>query len=511
MTRKLLFTFFLGLAALAQTPADVRRGPTLPTHCYAGPPSSEFYYKTGTGSDLYVCSATDTWAATGAGVGGSQTANTVLAGPNTGSPAPATFRALTANDIPLPTNFTIGGVTTKAAAAHNFLTGVDTNGTISAAQPAASDLTNGTSGGGSVCLTVACTLVTPTIASFTNATHTHSNAAGGGQLTQTAVNSANLQGNGTKFQMASTVSGTSGLTFCTDVSGNATTTGCSTGSASNPTVSHIFAGSGEFGYVHNLNTLNPVVTCYDHSTTLGVIAGLNVTTPATLTTTYITVTAAETVDCSFNNGSGASGAQGATGPTGPAGPSPSGSGVLIGTAGVASTLPGTTTTLLHGNASGPPSFGAVVTADIAANAVTSAKMPVGNTRYSCDIPIGDQSASAAVSDTQLGPQKRICFIPASATIVEVDVAADGGTPNIIIGRNRAGSVVNIVSSALATAGSGGVACSNTGGTTGINGTTTCSATLQNTALNVGDYLELVSGTAGGTAKLMTAHVLYTVN
>jgi hypothetical protein len=30
-------------------------------------------------------------------------------------------------------------------------------------------------------------------------------------------------------------------------------------------------------------------------------------------------------------------------------------------------------------------------------------------------------------------------------------------------------------------------------------------------LNAGDWIELVSGTAGGTAKLVTVHVTYTVN
>ncbi len=135
---------------------------------------------------------------------------------------------------------------------------------------------------------------------------------------------------------------------------------------------------------------------------------------------------------------------------------------------------------------------------------------VSQSRRLCDIAIGDESA-AAVTNSQLGPQTRVCFIPAASTIVEMDVAADGGTPNVIVGKNHAGSISNIVSSALATAGSGGIACSNTGGTTGIDGTTTCTNTLQNTSLAAGDYLELVSGTAGGTAKLMTIHVIYTIN
>lgn len=154
--------------------------------------------------------------------------------------------------------------------------------------------------------------------------------------------------------------------------------------------------------------------------------------------------------------------------------------------------------------------GDVATAQIENNAVTSAKMAVVNTRRVCDIVIGDTTGSA-LTNGQLGPQKRLCYIPYAATVVEITVAADGGTPNIILGRNVAGSVSNLTSSALATAASGGIACSNTGGTTGIDGATTCSSTLQNTALAAGSYIEAVSGTAGGTAKLMTAHVVYTVD
>lgn len=188
------------------------------------------------------------------------------------------------------------------------------------------------------------------------------------------------------------------------------------------------------------------------------------------------------------------------------------SGVLITSSGgvpsIGTTLPniniGTPTGGVLTNATGLP------TAGLVNNAVTSAKMAVVNTYRQCDIPVGDTSGSAIASG-QMGPQSRICFIPAAATIVEMDVNADAGTPNVIVGRNRAGSIVNVVSTALATAASGGIACSNTGGTTGLNGATTCSATLQNTGLNAGDYLELVSGTPGGTAKFFVAHITYTVN
>lgn len=189
------------------------------------------------------------------------------------------------------------------------------------------------------------------------------------------------------------------------------------------------------------------------------------------------------------------------------------SGPLTGNASTATNIAnntGTTTTVLHGNAAGSPAFGSVVNGDLGANAVDSSKMAVVNTRRVCDIAVGDTSG-AVITDAQLGPQKRICYVPAAATVVEMDVAADGGTPNVIVGVNHAGSVSNIVSSALATASSGGIACSKTTGTTGIDGATTCSATLQNTTVAAGDYLELVSGTAGGVAKLMTIHVIYTIN
>lgn len=153
---------------------------------------------------------------------------------------------------------------------------------------------------------------------------------------------------------------------------------------------------------------------------------------------------------------------------------------------------------------------AVVGSDMTNNTVTSTQEAVVNTRRVCDAAIGDASGSA-ITSAQLGPQKRICYIPAAATIVEMDVAADAGTPNAIVAVDHAGSNSNIVSAALATGSSGAIACSKTTSATGIDGATTCTNTLQNTSIAAGDYLELVSGTAGGTAKLMTIHVIYTIN
>jgi hypothetical protein len=143
----------------------------------------------------------------------------------------------------------------------------------------------------------------------------------------------------------------------------------------------------------------------------------------------------------------------------------------------------------------------------------------GLQKRSCDISVGDASSSNVVTNAQLGPQKHGCKIPSSATVLEVDVESDAGSPSVIAGRRRctawtagtcsAETVANLVSAALAAV-SGFMGCSAVG-TAGLDGSTTCSATLQNAGLNAGDWLELVSGTAGGTARLVTVHVIYTVN
>jgi hypothetical protein len=161
--------------------------------------------------------------------------------------------------------------------------------------------------------------------------------------------------------------------------------------------------------------------------------------------------------------------------------------------------------------SGLVTCASVAATDMGANTVTGTQLAVVQTRRVCAMVVGADNATAALVNADLGPQGRQCFIPAAATVVEVNVAADAGTPNVIARKNSAGSGSNLVSSALATAAAGGIACSNTGGTTGLNGVTTCSATLQNTSLAAGDYLELISGTAGGTAKRMSVFVIYTIN
>lgn len=130
-------------------------------------------------------------------------------------------------------------------------------------------------------------------------------------------------------------------------------------------------------------------------------------------------------------------------------------------------------------------------------------------RKTCTIVVGADNGSA-LADADLA-QNEQCLINAASTVIEVTVRADAGTPNVIVGRDRLGTDVNLLSGALATAASGAQACSKTTAVTGQDGTTTCAATLQNTSLSAGDWIKLTSGTAGGTAKRMSIAVSYTVN
>ncbi len=136
--------------------------------------------------------------------------------------------------------------------------------------------------------------------------------------------------------------------------------------------------------------------------------------------------------------------------------------------------------------------------------------PAGDSHRTVCIPFGSKNATAVLADADLADNDLYPIVLPS-TLIEVTVRGDAGTPSVFVGRDRGGSVANLTSSSLTTASSGGVACSNVGGTTSIFGTTTCSSTLQNTSLSVGDWIVPVSGTAGGTAKQMSVCVTWTIN
>lgn len=127
---------------------------------------------------------------------------------------------------------------------------------------------------------------------------------------------------------------------------------------------------------------------------------------------------------------------------------------------------------------------------------------------------------AALADADIGPQVKQCQIPAASTVYEIDVAADNGTPSVQIEARacvaapcNAGneSSVNLLSAPLTVAAGGGTSCSQTGAGTGLDAQTTCSATLQNTAINPGMWFGTVSGTAGGVAARVSIAIHFTVN
>jgi hypothetical protein len=129
----------------------------------------------------------------------------------------------------------------------------------------------------------------------------------------------------------------------------------------------------------------------------------------------------------------------------------------------------------------------------------------------CEIIIGADNLVDPIVNGDIAPQGRQCFVAQAATLIEVDVAADDGTPSVVVDKiTPGGSRTSLLSSALATAASGGVACSNATGTVGIDGVTTCSATLQNTSLPAGYYVETNTATAGGTAKRVSISLTWLI-
>jgi hypothetical protein len=141
--------------------------------------------------------------------------------------------------------------------------------------------------------------------------------------------------------------------------------------------------------------------------------------------------------------------------------------------------------------------------------IASTQNSLSARRRTCAIVIGDDVAtSPALTDAQLTNQFDLCLIPSTATVEEITIKADAGTPNVVVHRRTsAGSVTPLLSSALATAASGALACARPTAVAGYAGTT-CAATLQNSTIGAGDWLGLTSGTAGGTARRFSIMVSY---
>jgi hypothetical protein len=136
---------------------------------------------------------------------------------------------------------------------------------------------------------------------------------------------------------------------------------------------------------------------------------------------------------------------------------------------------------------------------------------LSGTLRTCTMIVGADNGAAVLVNADLGPQLSQCFVPFAATVLEIEVMADADVPQVVVQRSHLGTPTALLSAPLATASSGAVACSNIGGTTGIDGTTTCTNTLENTAVAAGDWIGLTSGTAGGVAKRMSVAVVMRVN
>ena len=167
----------------------------------------------------------------------------------------------------------------------------------------------------------------------------------------------------------------------------------------------------------------------------------------------------------------------------------------------------TTSRQLAYDATGNIIASTVAIGDVSDGFVTPAKASENLKRKTCSIIIGYDNNTSVLADLDLGPQRHICLVPASGVVQEITVYADAGTPNVIVHRRTGTTDTALLSSALATASAGALACSRTSAIVGYGGAT-CSASLQNTTLGAGDTIGLTSGTAGGSARRMSIFVSY---
>ena len=137
------------------------------------------------------------------------------------------------------------------------------------------------------------------------------------------------------------------------------------------------------------------------------------------------------------------------------------------------------------------------------------------TVHTCMIVIGADNAAAALVDADVAPQTRQCDISTVSTVTEVEVSADGGTPQVQVAKNHGGALTSLLSAELPTDAAGAPQCATVNATCyggqaaksgGVSVVTAGSANV----LSAGDYLQTRTATAGGTAKRMSIAIKYTV-
>lgn len=207
------------------------------------------------------------------------------------------------------------------------------------------------------------------------------------------------------------------------------------------------------------------------------------------------------------------------------------------------TLPGTTTGTFTGNltgnvtgnvtgSSGSTTGNAATATALAANGANCAagQSPLGvdasgavegcfqaapstaMTLRVCGLIVGD--GTNVMADADFAPFKNgRCYIPYAATIVEIVLQGDAGTPTVMVQRRRdAATLADLLSGNLAGAGTTETCAAVTISTACLNGTTSSGTiTLANRAIAAGDWIEIKSGVAGGVAKNIAVMIVMTVD
>lgn len=256
----ILFGLITALAAsgAAQITVPIKKGGTLPATCVTTNTQTLLFFKTGASSGLYYCSATNTWTKLATGTGftvgpGSSSDNAIvrfdgttgqlvqnspvtiddatgaiagaqsiaLSGSTSGSLTIQTPAVAGTNTLTLPagtTNFSATGGTSQVVQQ------TTAGGALTVGQLAASNLSNGTTGSGSVVLATSPTLTTPNLGTpsalvGTNITGTASGLTAGA-ATALAANPTDCSAN----NYATTIAANGNLT-CSQVSLSAGVTG----------------------------------------------------------------------------------------------------------------------------------------------------------------------------------------------------------------------------------------------------------------------------------------------
>jgi collagen type VII alpha len=164
---------------------------------------------------------------------------------------------------------------------------------------------------------------------------------------------------------------------------------------------------------------------------------------------------------------------------------------------------GTTTTVLHGNAGGAPTFGAIAPAD------TNSTLNV----YGIGGVFGSDNGSALVT-ADIQPQASVGQFIVAGTLTTIIVKGDAGVSTIKFGYRHSAATTSYTSAVLTLAVVGGitdtVACANVAGTAiTIDGVSVTCSTLATQTMTLGDSIITNGGAADGTTKRIAWTFVYT--